>query len=42
VQVSLLASYELEPIMSYQWLLQEQCLIEAIRFMWIINQVLDD
>jgi len=28
----------LEPItMSHQWLLQEQGLVEAIRFMWIIK-----
>jgi len=25
--------------MSHQWLLQEQDLVEAIRFMWIIKQV---
>jgi len=24
-------------IMSYQWLLQEQGLVQAIRFMWIIK-----
>jgi len=28
--------------MSPQWLLQEQGLVKAIRFMWIINQILDD
>ena len=27
-------------IVSHQWLLQEQALVEAIRFMWIIKKVL--
>jgi len=27
--------------MSHQWLLQEQGLVEAIRFTWIINQMLE-
>jgi len=27
--------------MSHQWILQKQDLVEAIRFFWIINQVLD-
>jgi len=29
-------------IMSHQWLLQELDLIDAIRFMWIIKNKLDD
>jgi len=28
-------------IMSYQWLLQEQDLVETTRFMWIIKKWLD-
>jgi len=28
--------------MSHQWLLQEQDLVDAIRFMWIIKNKLDD
>jgi len=28
--------------MSHQWLLQEQDLVDVIRFMWVINKELDD